>query len=77
MGQRQNERHAAGFYRLYFSGWQRLLFKWWKRKADANPKGPALSLSVTIKDTQPHVQPPQQSHQQQQLKMQLRLKQLL
>ena len=38
----------------------------WKRKADANPKGPALSLAVTVKDTQPHVQPPQQSHQQQQ-----------
>ena len=22
----------------------------WKRKADANPKGPALSLAVTVKD---------------------------
>jgi len=33
----------------------------WKRKADANPKGPALSLAVTIKENQPHAQPPQQS----------------
>lgn len=35
----------------------------WKRKADANPKGPALSLAVTVKDNQPHTQAPQQSTQ--------------
>ena len=35
----------------------------WKRKADANPKSPALSLAVTIKENQPHAQPPQQSTQ--------------
>tara|TARA_R110002167_G_scaffold17953_1_gene67973 strand:+ start:28 stop:387 length:360 start_codon:yes stop_codon:yes gene_type:complete len=38
----------------------------WKRKADANPKGPSLSLAVTIKENQPHAQPPQQSPQMQQ-----------
>ena len=35
----------------------------WKRKADANPKSPALSLAVTVKDNQPHTQAPQQSTQ--------------
>tara|TARA_B100000780_G_scaffold259713_1_gene210946 strand:+ start:32 stop:343 length:312 start_codon:yes stop_codon:yes gene_type:complete len=40
----------------------------WKRKADANPKGPALSLAVTIKENQPHAQPPQQSPQMAQAK---------
>ena len=40
----------------------------WKRKADANKKGPALSLAVTIKENQPHAQPPQQSPQMAQAK---------
>ena len=43
----------------------------WKRKADANPKGPALSLAVTIKENQQHQQhqqPPQQSTQMAQAK---------
>ena len=43
----------------------------WKRKADANPNGPALSLAVTIKENQPHQQhqqPPQQLTQMAQAK---------
>ena len=40
----------------------------WKRKADANPKAPALSLAVTIKENQPHAQPPQHSTQMAQAK---------
>lgn len=40
----------------------------WKRKADANPKSPALSLAVTVKDKQPHTQAPQQSTQMAQAK---------
>ena len=40
----------------------------WKRGAGANPNAPALSLSLTIKDSQQHQQPPQQSTQMAQAK---------
>ena len=33
----------------------------WKRKADASPKSPALSLAVTLKDQQPQQSAPAQS----------------
>mgnify|MGYP003640990645 CR=1 FL=1 len=33
----------------------------WKRKADASPKSPALSLAVTLKDQQPQRSAPAQS----------------
>ena len=33
----------------------------WKRKADASPKSPALSLAVTLKDQQPQQSAPAQT----------------
>ena len=36
----------------------------WKRKADASPKSPALSLAVTLKDQQPQQSAPAQTQAQ-------------